>query len=105
MKLRVSRTVDKDGNPILNSDGTPEINYWFWCPGCDSQHRITNIWEFDGNVESPTFAPSILCHEAPSHPRCHSYLRNGIMEFLSDCTHAMASQNVPLPDLPEWLAR
>lgn len=32
---------------------------------------------------------------------CHSFVRNGVIEFLSDCTHALKGQHVPLPDWPE----
>ena len=41
---------------------------WTWCPGCDILHpfRIRSddpeldVWEWDGNLERPTFAPSLL---------------------------------------------
>jgi len=36
--------------------------------------------------------------------RCHSYLRAGVWEFLADCTHTMAGQQVPMVDLPDWIA-
>lgn len=57
-------------------------------------------WTFDGNLEAPTFTPSLLVHGAVTHPRCHSFLKGGTWEFLSDCTHALKDQKVPLPDLP-----
>jgi hypothetical protein len=43
-----------------------------------------------------------VCDEAgkPLPQRCHSFVRNGRIEFLGDCTHALASQTVDLPDLP-----
>ncbi|BAS10570.1 hypothetical protein AHiyo4_39920 [Arthrobacter sp. Hiyo4] len=36
-------------------------------------------------------------------PRCHSFVRNGHIEFLSDSTHELAGQTMALPPLPEWL--
>jgi hypothetical protein len=30
-------------------------------------------------------------------PRCHSFVVEGQMQFLSDCTHEMAGQIVPIP--------
>lgn len=33
---------------------------------------------------------------------CHSFVRNGRVEFLGDCTHELAGQTVDLPDLPDW---
>ena len=34
----------------------------------------------------------------PTVTRCHSFVREGRIEFLSDCTHALAGQTVELPD-------
>lgn len=98
----------------------------YWCQGCDEPHRINSGWSFDGNVDAPTFHPSVLVtsgHYAPGwtgpqcwctynvdHPdcdfecsRCHTFIRGGMVEFLSDCTHALAGQTLPLPDLPPHL--
>lgn len=88
----------------------------YWCPGCDECHLIYTDqggWTFDGNADAPTFSPSILVtyggadagqsrgsHKAPP-ARCHSFVRSGRIEFLSDCTHALAGQTVPLPDWPK----
>lgn len=89
----------------------------FWCPGCDSAHVVTTegdrskgpVWSWDGNVDVPTISPSILVTysgrdagmgDAPP-ARCHSFVRSGAIEFLSDCTHAHAGQTVAIPDFPE----
>lgn len=45
---------------------------WTWCPGCDRLHpfRLAPgdergvFWEWDGNLESPTFSPSLLCYSS-----------------------------------------
>jgi hypothetical protein len=143
----------------VNSDGSP--NGWcHYCPGCKSLHCITvegpgwrpdsgPRWTFDGNVDSPTFGPSMHVfvtdynHDAskwiikrkdknkrgaerfdtreqaqaacPSelwepvfdyvskHDRtvCHYHLQKGVLRYCADSPHALRSQNVPLPDLPE----
>lgn len=98
----------------------------FWCPGCGEAHQITveggpHHWSFNGNVERPTFSPSILVDGVekltedeyrrvmkgeviePRQKRCHSFVRAGRIEFLGDCTHAFAGQTVDLPDLPPHL--
>ena len=98
----------------------------FWCPGCDEAHAVTVTpggWQFDGNNERPTFAPSILVTgfklsaegeamiergerigEGSRYPgadmRCHSFVREGLIEFLSDCTHELAGKTVPIPPWP-----
>jgi hypothetical protein len=83
----------------------------FWCPGCDSIHVIRtkpNGWAWDGNVDAPTISPSILvtydgkdAGQADAPPsRCHSFVKAGRIEFLSDCTHALAGKTVAVPDWP-----
>lgn len=36
---------------------------------------------------------------------CHSFLKAGVWQFLSDCTHAMAGQSVPAVPVPQWLIK
>lgn len=76
-------------------------------------------WTWDGNLEAPTLSPSILTRMEHARRRsthgeeltdvglfvCHSFLRGGVFEFLSDCTHQYAGQSVPLPDLPAWAVK
>ncbi len=80
--------------------------FWhFYCPGCDMPHGFNDTWTFDGNMESPTVSPSLLTRmPRGDDPEvvCHLFLRNGMLEYLSDCTHALAGQTIPLPDLPDW---
>ena len=84
-------------------------------------------WGWNNSVDKPTFTPSILTRftkltekgkadlkawHADNHPKlgdgfsfdhvdevCHSFVTDGRIQFLSDCTHALAGQTV---DLPEW---
>lgn len=75
---------------------------WFWCPGCDEAHLFEiPRWQFDGNYDAPSFSPSLLRRD--SGATCHLFLRRGVLEFLSDCSHRLASQCVPLPEPPDWL--
>lgn len=88
----------------INADGSHiERSYWFWCPGCNDQHRITDLWDFNEDTESPTFTPSILTSSHNSLHVCHSYITDGQTQFLGDCTHDLAGQTVQLPELPKWL--
>lgn len=76
-----------------------------WCPGCKSRHMIATEepfpngakWTWDGNVESPTFNPSINISG-----RCHYFIRAGQIEFCGDSAHDLAGQTVDLPDIPDW---
>ena len=77
--------------------------YRHWCPGCKWMHVIPtdpkaqpngHSWTFNGDMEKPTFHPSINLVG-----QCHYWLKNGMLEFCSDSKHALAGQTVPLPDL------
>jgi Family of unknown function (DUF6527) len=88
-------------------------------------------WSWDGNAERPTFSPSVLVsgwkldtddEEAAYDkafasgdlsslpPRmktvCHTFIRNGAIQFLDDCAHHLKGQTVPIPAWPyasgEW---
>ena len=107
----------------------------FWCPGCEQFHTIYHgegpgpRWGWNGNVEKPTFTPSVLVRTVRgegltdadweeydriatgpggteavlNHPKfrwvCHSFITDGRIQFLGDCTHSLAGQTV---DLPSW---
>ena len=103
-----------------------ECQIAFWCPACDGAHAIPvnrpGAWTWDGDVEKPTFSPSLLVqsgHYAPGHEGecwctynaehkddpspctcgvCHSVVRAGMIEFQSDCTHSLAGKTVEIPD-------
>lgn len=77
----------------------------FRCPGCKCNHIFDiRVWQFNGDFKNPTVSPSILVNGDaryfnPTMPRCHSFVREGRIRFLSDCTHALAGQTI---DIPEW---
>lgn len=83
----------------------------FFCPGCQCGHGVWTThpngmtgatWEWNGSMEKPTFSPSILIEgvrAATGVPyRCHSFVRDGKIQFLGDCTHKLANQTVDLPE-------
>ena len=100
----------------------------FRCPGCNHSHVITygpnGIWTYNENPDKPTFRPSVLytsqrlkLHGAelsafmyertlvePKPPIeyvptvCHSFVTDGMIQFLDDCTHDLKGQTVELPD-------
>lgn len=88
-----------------NGDGSKNgVVFVFWCPGCEERHTFTTerdrkpVWVFDGNMEHPTFSPSLLYPDKT--PCCHLYLKAGKLEFLSDCGHSLAGKTVDLPEIP-----
>lgn len=174
-------------NPVavireITSGGKPAWrDVMVWCPGCESLHpfRIETYpdcparndgsaqptWDWDGNLVTPTFSPSLLCHSSvhlcqhtywvcpaelggefdarahmvgyrlpngsaiapkvwepvpkgavkalvhdsphdpPAWGSCHSFLRSGRWEFLSDSAHRLAGQTVDMVPLPDWFVR
>ena len=97
----------------------------FRCPGCFGDVHTIRVardgvdggWTYNGNPEAPTFQPSILVRgkmiERDADGRwtgewvrdaagelvddiCHSFVTDGRIQFLSDCTHSLAGQTVPL---------
>lgn len=83
----------------------------FMCPGCGHMHQVTvqsagrPRWDWNGDADAPTFSPSVFVNAPgplhnPAVSSCHSFVRDGRIQFLNDCTHALAGQTVDLPDVP-----
>lgn len=87
----------------------------FECLGCDERHYVPvegeRAWGFNGDMEKPTLTPSILI-TYPANPeaeeefkewrterKCHSFVRDGMIQYLTDCTHHLAGQTVALPTI------
>ena len=74
--------------------------YVFWCPGCNEAHMFTkDRWAFNDNFEKPTFSPSLLYPTKAI--RCHLFMRDGKIQYLSDCGHKLAGQTIDCPDWDE----
>jgi hypothetical protein len=74
----------------------------FWCPGCNEFHWINDSWQITGDSENPTFAPSVLVggsSQSGKPMRCHSFVRDGQIQFLGDCNHKLAGTTVPMIDM------
>ena len=98
------------------------------CPGCHFTHRMvvktpntsSPHWSWNESMDRPTFQPSILArygHYAKGSTAptcdwckedddkdccgvCHSFVTDGVIQFLDDCTHSLAGQSVPLKQYP-----
>jgi hypothetical protein len=114
MKILLSSEPDVSGNHYA----------YFQCPACAELHKIKLLkefgvhgsnggWFFNGDVDKPTIDPSIkvVYDTTGGDPQyikppffigvnvCHSFVRNGRIEFCSDSTHSMAGQTVELPEI------
>lgn len=89
---------------ITQKDGYTAQGWVHWCPGCEHIHAFAvetpfgngAHWSFDGNMDRPTFTPSM--NIGPSF--CHYFLRDGRIQFLDDCRHNLRGQTLELPDIP-----
>ena len=89
----------------LEVDDEEVTQYLFHCPGCGYPHWVRTkgpgpLWTvtFNGDVDRPTVMPSLLVQ--PNQPQqCHSFIRDGQIQFLDDSHHGLAGQTV---ELPEW---
>lgn len=83
-------------------DNGEEKQYYFHCPGCGHAHSVRSrghgaIWGVTGVSDNlPTVIPSIRVRVGEKV--CHSFVRAGKIQYLSDCTHSMVGQTVELPD-------
>jgi Family of unknown function (DUF6527) len=78
----------------------------FHCPGCECSHFVPvegpKAWGWCGNLINPTFTPSILVRggvrsaQVEGDNICHSFIKAGHWHYLSDCTHKLAGQVVPM---------
>jgi hypothetical protein len=91
----------------------------FFCPGCQEAHHVRvapgpHPWGFNGSYDAPTFTPSVLVSGVerltdaeydrvvageliePKPRVCHSFVTDGKIKFLGDCTHALAGKTVAL---------
>ena len=92
--------------PVKNSKDEIQ-GYIVECPACKCSHIFYTIynnkpqWTFNGNLENPTFNPSMLVHpnKTGDQKRCHSFVRDGKIQYLNDCEHEMRGQTVELPEI------
>lgn len=67
----------------------------------DGTRNGTGNWSWNGDIDKPTLKPSILTtyqHGEITY-RCHSFVNDGVIQFLSDCTHDKANTIIELMDV------
>jgi len=85
----------------------------FWCPGCKAPHSVPvnqrpfgsatkNTWLWNKSLIAPTFMPSLLFDKDDPAKRCHSFVKDGKIQFMTDSGHALKGQTV---DIPDWDAQ
>ncbi len=84
--------------------------YVFFCPGCGYYHSFQTelgsnpnrpIWTFNGDMEKPTFSPSLGIFMMMPEKRCHTFVRDGQIQYLSDCFHELRGQTIDMQEI-DW---
>lgn len=84
--------------------------YHFFCPGCKCEHTYVvcndnSQWHFNGNMEYPTFTPSLLntmrvenetTKQMELKSRCHLFVTEGKIVYCGDCTHELSGKTVDM---------
>lgn len=90
----------------------------FNCPGCKCAHHVfvegirnnlhyesSPVWGWNKSFDKPTFTPSILVswNEGINQVKnvCHSFVKDGFIQYLGDCTHEYANKTIELPNYDE----
>lgn len=119
----------KEGVHVFHCPGCNDV-HTIYSEGSGNKHP--RLWQFNNDKNSPTISPSLLvrnghyiteykvdrcwCDYHREHPeekenapncyRCHSFIRDGKIQFLSDCSHEFAGQTVEIGDFetlhPNW---
>ena len=90
----------------LHEWASPISSAWlFRCPACKENHTFTvnkdgSGWGFNGNIESPTFTPSLLYPDKAI--RCHLFLTDGKIQYCGDCGHDFRGQTVDMEKIEPW---
>jgi hypothetical protein len=83
--------------------------FMFDCPGCKYGHAFytkdgpvvngkEQNWTYNDDGDKPTISPSLdVCRDDPAH-HCHSFIRDGMIQFLGDCFHSLKNTTVEIPD-------
>ena len=73
-----------------------ETSFVFHCPGCKCAHGFNSTWTWNNDFDKPTVSPSLL---SIGEKKCHLFIRDGKLQFLSDCEHELKNQTI---DIPNW---
>lgn len=112
--------------PVQKAPDGDGPEYLFFCPACGNCHGVWTgprdegkpVWTFNGNMERPTFSPSLKITEGrwtpPVTPEnleefkknpwpqekveyiCHLNVTDGQLVYHGDSTHALAGKTIPM---------
>lgn len=111
MKARCTK-VDPDAEFTTYVDCSPEdaTHLFIRLPGptgllilpvqTKGRREGTGNWTWNGSTEAPDLKPSVLSRMGrDGGVVCHSWINDGKVQFLGDCTHDLAGQTLDLLDI------
>lgn len=110
MKAQPMRVTKNGYEPCLPGEATHlqlhlpgPIPYRMLPVTIDSGTRAgtTPNWKWNGSTDMPTLLPSILTRgiRKSGDIVCHSWINDGKVQFLDDCTHELAGKTLDLLDV------
>jgi hypothetical protein len=80
-------------------NGVP-AGHLIYCPACKRSHLFGTEWKFNDDFDEPTFNPSLNIEaEGGRGPRrCHFFVRDGIIDYCGDSTHAFRGKAIYMED-------
>jgi len=98
---REEKRTEEKGKVVIDlKDQSGASSPAIMCPACKFLH-VFRGWTFNGDYYKPTFSPSMLVNKnrlSTNAPVCHSFVTDGQIRFLGDCTHEMKNKTVPLEE-------
>lgn len=95
-KLKKLKYIDEESGELWHHQ------FLYWCEGCDYEHAFSpEIHQFNGDINNPTISPSLLLSNPQQHRICHSFIKEGKIQYLPDCWHHLAGQTIELPDVDQ----
>lgn len=114
------------GIKVIRAPKGSFFEYLFYCEGCecdhgfrtkswpmpkglsrDEQKLFQSNWTFNGDMSKPTLSPSLHVHIQPTgkkrYTQCHSFIKNGNMNYLTDCRHELKGIEIEIPDYDDWI--
>jgi len=79
--------------------------YLYFCLGCGYSHAFAlkaegGHHDFNMDLDNPTVKPSLVQNFTPGR-MCHSYITNGMIQYLHDCWHELKGKTIELPQVED----
>lgn len=89
----------------IHANGNTREALVFYCEGCDGHHSVfidgkgSPNWSWNGSLEKPTLSPSIKVTYNNQGKCCHTFVKDGMIQYLGDCYHDKKNTTIPLTEI------